>query len=95
MIILIFTLLILTSISGLAVYAVEENAGPLAPWLAPSSHQLAEAYEELHEALANISLLLVLLHVGGVLFESLLHHENLTRAMITGFKKSSPGDEQN
>ena len=43
--------------------------------------------EELHEGLVSFALVLVALHVAGVVYESILHGENLVRAMITGKKR--------
>lgn len=47
--------------------------------------------EELHEGAAGAMLALVLVHVGAVLVSSLIHRENLVRAMLSGFKRRSSG----
>lgn len=45
-----------------------------------------EAWEDLHEGLANLSLALVAVHVLGVVVSSFAHRENLIKAMLTGYK---------
>lgn len=48
--------------------------------------------EEVHESLANLLLLVVLVHIAAVLLSSRLHRENLVRAMWTGLKTGAAGD---
>lgn len=87
--------------TGLALHAVRNNAGPLAGLIvaapatvaAPSDsgrdrpRKPGRQLKEIHEVLANITLVLVFLHLAGVAAASLAHRENLIRAMIDGRKR--------
>lgn len=46
----------------------------------------SEMMEEVHESVATFMLILIAAHIGGVIFSSRHHHENLARAMVTGVK---------
>lgn len=48
--------------------------------------------EELHEGLAATMLAVVLVHLAGVFSGSVLHGENLVRAMFTGRKTGEPDE---
>jgi cytochrome b len=89
MVVALLIALLATTVSGLMVYGADEHAGPLASWMAGMSEQGEEVLEEIHEAMANVTLALVVLHVIGVAVASLSHRENLVRSMLTGRKRHS------
>ncbi|RAN37805.1 cytochrome b/b6 domain-containing protein [Hyphomonas pacifica] len=113
---LLFSLAMTTS-AGMALYAVEDNAGPLAgivteATFAPLAANFGENEEEeeherdggheesgaeellegVHKAFVYITLALVGLHLAGVVASSLVHKENLARAMVTGHKKANDAE---
>ena len=109
-----------TTLTGMKLYAVEDNKGPFAitakqaqtlvqsvsliaeakaedddedeeSKVINNSHkvdkQLEEFWEELHELFANLTLLLVFIHIGGVFVSSYIDKEKLVKAMLTGEKE--------
>ncbi len=72
----ILTLVAAVAISGWTVLA---KVGP--EWL-----------KDVHEGLSNAAVALIVVHVAAVIMSSLLHRENLVRAMLTGFKQGAEHD---
>lgn len=87
MVIALMIAVVLTGLSGLAVYGAEELSGPLAPMMSSLPGSWGHFFEEVHEVMANLTLVLIVAHVAGVIFSSLSHRENLIGGMITGLKR--------
>lgn len=109
MVVALLLCLLVVTVSGLKVYAIEEGRGPLAQSNSEFSlvsnayaskphgdrhekdekHEAngaEEFWEEIHEVSTYVMLFLIGLHITGVIISSLLHRENLVKAMITGKK---------
>ena len=86
MIMLLLVSLLMTSITGFAIYGADQGAGPLVNIVGSSNEKL---WEEVHELFANFTLVLVFVHIIGVGVESFMHRENLAKAMWHGYKKTS------
>jgi len=83
MVIIMLLSLLATGLSGLLVYGLE-GYGPLAQ---SSSEFWEDAWEEIHELFANFTVLLVLVHIGGVIASSLKQGQNLVKSMVNGYKQ--------
>ncbi len=87
MVVLLLISLVLTATSGIFLLGAEDHSGPFASFFQGGAYFWAEALEEVHEFFANLTLLLVVVHIAGVVVESMIHHENLVKAMLTGLKQ--------
>ena len=76
-----------TGLSGLALYEARDVSATVSGLTGGDTSGWLDVLEDVHEALANLTLILVVFHLAGVLFTSLQHGENLAKSMLTGHKQ--------
>jgi cytochrome b len=89
MIVLLLISLLLIVLSGLVLYAADQNAGPLAGMISSTYEHF---WEEAHEIIVNFTVVLIIIHIAGVVVESLVHGENLVGSMWHGYKNNDQQD---
>lgn len=88
MIVAMIVMLLVTTGLGLSLYGAQNGMGPLAGVFADASDAFVDVLKDAHEFCAYSCVVLIGAHLLGVLWESVLHRENLPRAMLTGRKRA-------
>jgi cytochrome b len=87
MVLSLLGIILLICLTGILVFGGEEGRGPLGGLL---PYTWGVTIKEVHAVASYIFLGMIGIHVAGVFAESLLHHENLLKAMWTGDKEVEP-----
>lgn len=87
----IIVVMLLLTVTGLLTYGVQENRGIFA-FLHHSFFRKMEFFEEIHEFLGTLLWLLIGAHVGGVLFDRMLHAREGTLTSIFDGHKNMEGE---
>jgi cytochrome b len=77
---------LLTVITGVLAFGIQEGKGILSSWNSPFFKEM-ELFKGIHEIFSTLFLVLIVAHIAGVLSDRLLHkkHETLN-SIFTGYK---------
>lgn len=82
---LLISLLVMVT-TGLILLGWGEYMGPVWALNIPVPDVMGALSETIHYQLAELLLVLIGLHIGGVLLAVIQHKENIVRSMVTGYK---------
>ncbi len=80
----------LLGLSGLLLYGIQEGRGPAAFLNLDYYYEMDDLFVA-HFWLAYATLAVVIVHIGGVVFEHLYHHTGIIWSMFTGYKYQTDG----
>ena len=84
MVLALLVSVVLTGVSGVMLYDATYGSGALSQWMATQYWNPYEALDDSHEALANWTVFLLLLHFAGIALDTILHGDNPVRVLFTG-----------
>jgi len=84
MIVFLMLAIFITTLSGICLIALE-GRGPLSNTFVVSLS--GGMLKRIHELSADLSIVLVIIHVLGVMYSSIIGKENLSKSMLTGLKE--------
>jgi cytochrome b len=83
-----FGIVFFAIITGMLTYGIAEGRGIFSFLNSTYFHEM-EFFEEVHEVMANLLIVLILAHLGGVLTDKILHSNHKTlNSIFTGYKLS-------